>query len=339
MRHFCNSSTHDRAAPTKHNLLCGERSVWEVLETHEDFRQRANMPNATVAPPPPQFRIVKAAPDRLFLLLESSATMRHQERWEFMSNSLRKFVNWDVPTGVQVGIGHFGAVYRTDRNLTTVPDSRIGRGELANLPPIADDVTEEKKNWRAAIDGALAALGPRAAGTTLVWVTGNQPNSRSQPTYGDVQYIIGALKTHKVRLVLVFYPSVTPGLSRAATETGGHVIVVDDVRLGDQTSIAVFQALGDAYLLALERYSSDRARLRVRLEERRFVGDGRQARGSFLVDSTLGVNTTMTVLYHDRSDIGYVKLQRPGGEMEPVYTYPDSTNHLQYLKIDTVVSF
>ena len=141
-----------------------------------------------------------------------------------------------------------------------------------------------------------------------------------------------------MRLVLVFYPSVTPGLSRAATETGGDIIIVDDVRLGDQTSITVFQALANAYQLALERYISDRRRLRVRLEERRFLGDGRQARGSFMVDSTLGVNTTLTVLYHDRSDIGYVKLKRPGGEMEPVYTYPDSTNHLQYVKIDTVVS-
>ena len=141
-----------------------------------------------------------------------------------------------------------------------------------------------------------------------------------------------------MRLVLVFYPSVTPGLARAATETGGHVTVVHDVRLGDQTSITVLQALADAYLLTLERYTSDRDRLRVRLEERRFVGDGGQARGSFLVDSTLGVNTTMTVLYHDRSDIGYVKLKRPGGQMEPVYTYPDSTNRLQYVKIDTAVS-
>ncbi|XP_043216154.1 calcium-activated chloride channel regulator 4A-like [Amphibalanus amphitrite] len=336
VRYFCNATTHDRTAPTKHNLLCGERSVWEVMETHEDFLLRNNPPNASLAPPPPAFRVVKASADRLFLLLESSATMRHQERWDFVSNSLRKFVNWDVPTGVQVGIGHFGAIYRTDRNLTAVPDSRVGRGELANLPPIADDVTEDKKSWRAAVDGALAALGDRAAGTTLVWVTGNQPNSRSQPTYGDVQYIIGTLKERKVRLVLVFYPSVTPGLARAATETGGEVITVDDVRQGDQTSISVFQALADAYLLALERYCSDRGRLRVRLEERQFVGDGRQARGSFLVDSTLGVNTTMTVLYHDRSDIGYVKLKRPGGEMEPVYTYPDSTNHLQYVKIDTV---
>ena len=141
-----------------------------------------------------------------------------------------------------------------------------------------------------------------------------------------------------MRLVLVFYPSVTPGLARAATETGGDIITVDDVRLGDQTSITVLQALADAYLLALERHTSERGRLRVRLEDRQFVGDGGQARGAFLVDSTLGVNTTMTVLYHDRSDIGYVKLKRPGGQMEPVYTYPDSTNHLQYVKIDTVVS-
>lgn len=198
MRHFCNASTHDPSAPTKHNQLCGGRSVWEVLETHPDFSEGNNPPRAAASPPPVNISIVRAAPDRFFFLLESSATLRHQERWDFVSNSIRKFVNWDVPTGVQVGIGHFGSGYATDRNLTTVPDSRIGRGELANIPPIADDVTEEQRNWRAAVDGAASALGERAAGATLIWVAGNQQNSRSRPSEQDVDYVIEVLRQKKV---------------------------------------------------------------------------------------------------------------------------------------------
>ena len=94
---LCNSSTHDRAAPTRHNLLCGERSVWEVMQEHEDFRLGANPPSGRPAAPPVTVRAARAAPDRLFFLLESSATMRVRHRWDLVSSSVRKFVNWDAP--------------------------------------------------------------------------------------------------------------------------------------------------------------------------------------------------------------------------------------------------
>ncbi|XP_037082326.1 calcium-activated chloride channel regulator 4-like [Pollicipes pollicipes] len=336
VKNFCDDGDHDRSAPTKHNLLCGERSVWEVMQDHEDFRNGNNAPSGNSTPPSVDFRVVKATTDRFFFLLESTATMRQQERWDFVSSSIRKFVNWDVPTGIQVGIGHFGADYRTDRNLTTVPDLLMGRGEMANLPPIADDVMEDSKSWTTAVDGALSSLGNRAPGSTLIWVTGNQQNSRNQPTAADVDYMIAALKAKQVRLVLVFYPYVTPGLSRVASETGGDVIIIEDSWLGDQTSISVFHSLADAYVFTLDKYITDKRKLMVRVEDQRFVGNGQQVRGSFLIDTTLGVNTTLTVLYNTRSEIGYVKLRRPGGQLLPVYTYPDTTNHLQYIRIDPV---
>ena len=196
--HFCDDSNHVTAAPTKHNLLCGEKSVWEVMQSHEDFRGGNNPPNANSTPPEVDFRVVKATTDRFFFLLESTATMRQQQRWDFVSNSIRKFINWDAPTGIQVGIGHFGSAYRTDRELTTVPASLIGRGELANLPPLADNVLEENKSWRLALDGALNSLGQMAAGATIIWVTGNAENSDVQPDADDIDFMIARLQENQV---------------------------------------------------------------------------------------------------------------------------------------------
>ena len=179
-------------------MLCGEKSVWEIMQMHEDFRDGNNPPSANSTPPEVDFRVVKAATDRFFFLLESTATMRQQQRWDFVSNSIRKFINWDAPTGIQVGIGHFGSAYRTDRNLTTVPASLLGRGELANLPPIADNVFETDKSWRFGLDGALTSLGPMAAGATVIWVTGNSENSDTQPSADDVDYMISRLQDRQV---------------------------------------------------------------------------------------------------------------------------------------------
>lgn len=35
--HFCNRSSHNPWAPTPQNIHCGRRSVWEIIESHDDF--------------------------------------------------------------------------------------------------------------------------------------------------------------------------------------------------------------------------------------------------------------------------------------------------------------
>jgi hypothetical protein len=35
---FCNEETHNRDAPTRQNVLCSGRSIWEVITRHPDFQ-------------------------------------------------------------------------------------------------------------------------------------------------------------------------------------------------------------------------------------------------------------------------------------------------------------
>ena len=137
--------------------------------------------------------------------------------------------------------------------------------------------------------------------------------------------------------MVVFYPHPTRGLSRVARATGGAVLSVTDVPAGALTGIGVFHELSEAYRLALRRLSR-RRRLPVRVEDKEFVSGGPQVRGSFLLDDSVGGNTTLAVMYSQKTDIGYVRLKRPGGELEPVYTYTDTTNHLQYARVEHEVS-
>ena len=121
--------------------------------------------------------------------------------------------------------------------------------------------------------------------------------------------------------------------------TGGDVIAVEDVRLDDQTSITVFHALTDAYIYTLDKYISNKRLVRVQVKDEQFQGNGMTAKGTFLIDNTLGINTTLSILYSQLNDIGYVRLRAPGAaEMQEVYTYPDSTHHLMYTPIPQTVS-
>jgi len=40
LNRFCDASTHNRYAPTKHNLICDRRSTLEVILQHADFVNR-----------------------------------------------------------------------------------------------------------------------------------------------------------------------------------------------------------------------------------------------------------------------------------------------------------
>ena len=136
--------------------------------------------------------------------------------------------------------------------------------------------------------------------------------------------------------MVVSYPHTTPGLARVAIATGGAALSVRDAAAGALTDISVFHKLSEAYRLALRRLSR-RRRLPARLEDKEFVGGGTQVRGSFLLDDGVRGNTTLAVMYSQRTDISYVRLKRPGGEMEAVYTYPDTSNHLQYARVEPQV--
>ena len=135
--------------------------------------------------------------------------------------------------------------------------------------------------------------------------------------------------------MVVSFPRPTPGLREAAEATGGLSVTVPDA---SPSRVGVFRALSDALLLALRRFGSAPGRLPARLEDKEHVSDGggRAARGTFLLDGA--GRATLAVLYAARSDVGYVKLRPPGGQMQPVYTHFDTTNHLQYARLQPVVS-
>ncbi|CAG0886062.1 unnamed protein product [Cyprideis torosa] len=69
-RVFCNQSTHNRLAPTKHNLLCDGRSTWEVIQSHPDLNGLFPSPTASV-PESLDFHIVVPRTHQLLFVLDS----------------------------------------------------------------------------------------------------------------------------------------------------------------------------------------------------------------------------------------------------------------------------
>jgi hypothetical protein len=54
MSYFCNATTHVRNAPTKHNLMCGHRSVMDVVRSNSDVAAAPH--SSSFAPPVVDFK-------------------------------------------------------------------------------------------------------------------------------------------------------------------------------------------------------------------------------------------------------------------------------------------
>ena len=87
---FCDDSNHHKDVPTKHNVLCHERSVWDVIQQHavdfapvqddsvdvDDVESSTDHPDDVATPfSPPQFHYIAPTAARYVLLLDRSQMM------------------------------------------------------------------------------------------------------------------------------------------------------------------------------------------------------------------------------------------------------------------------
>ncbi|XP_071548015.1 LOW QUALITY PROTEIN: calcium-activated chloride channel regulator 1-like [Panulirus ornatus] len=101
---FCDETTHHPWAPTPQNLLCGRRSVWELLRTHPDFEN--TIEGAT--PSQPKITYHKAPQARLFFLFDAPTSVDQAER---AKNLLGQVVtkNIELYGSLQLGLATFRA--------------------------------------------------------------------------------------------------------------------------------------------------------------------------------------------------------------------------------------
>ena len=125
--HFCKNTEqtfhHDIYKPTKHNSMCDYRPTWDVIIENEDFINVKPM-NISINPPATKFTIMY--PDdggRFVLVLDRSSSMKDESRWERLTQSSIRWIDYDVPIGTQIGLASFSSQASKDKDLTKVNDA------------------------------------------------------------------------------------------------------------------------------------------------------------------------------------------------------------------------
>lgn len=316
VRDLCDEGSHDRWAPTRHNLICGGKSVWEVMRASPDFQNNRNVEGG-LREGHVTFTYVRARPPRIVLLVEDTNVMNVQKRWDFMRKAVRKLVTYDIPDGYSVGLVVFDSVAATKHPLTTLSEAnreKVG----SSLPRNPSQEDEHRRCVLCGLQEALRRLAQDGPGGHVVLVAGGS-GVLDESEARAAENILGAAQATLHTIVYPLtekYPRPNGGLATLATRTGGQAYIVPDEGIGEDSKLSMYYNLLDALYHALGGVAG-RAALPVKVHATEHPG-GRMpvSEGTFLVDAALGADTVFTIFYYDVTHVGnQIHLVSPQGQV------------------------
>lgn len=125
------SQWHNIRAPNLQNLLCNQRSAWEVMRMHKDFQESRTMPLSTDTRP--KFEIVQDSEKYRVFVLDTSGSMSG-EKLTSLRQSGEYVIQEVIPQGSWLGIVVFNGIASTVKNLTQI-NTKLDRKTLAEALP------------------------------------------------------------------------------------------------------------------------------------------------------------------------------------------------------------
>ncbi|KAK8732368.1 hypothetical protein OTU49_007056 [Cherax quadricarinatus] len=323
---FCTTAAHTPEAPTKHNAQCNGRPAWDIILQSQDFIDGRNAPTNATAPLLPSVRYVQESAARIVLVVEDTAVMNLQRRWEFVRKAVRRVVVYDVPDGDHVALVVFNSVANTAAPLSKMDSlSDVRQRVGSSLPRNPSPVPESNKCVLCGLQEALRALdadSAGAAGATIILVTTGKGAAHQR----EVDEMSRLATSRGVRIDTVIYPlterrggggTATDGLQSLVAATRGSSFTVMDEGVGNDSKVSMMVALMDALLAAVRRSEPPAAPgAPVIIHSAAYPGGiASMAVGSFFLDDSLGPNARFSIYYYDLNHVGNtVQLTAPSGE-------------------------
>lgn len=111
LKYFCgmNEFVHNSRSPTKHNALCKEKSVWDIISQHEDFKDGRNSESAVNGIPRTtifRYAQLRDVPLRMVIAIDKSKEVTPQRK-QIFKHAITRFIKLSVPEKSLVGFVHF----------------------------------------------------------------------------------------------------------------------------------------------------------------------------------------------------------------------------------------
>lgn len=236
---FCDDGTdestkHNPLAPNNQNIYCHYRSTWDVIQSHEDFKDGNNPPGAADKNTKPKFRVVRSGSrrDNVVLVLDLSVSLASDNRIEALRQSARLFIA-GVGDGTGVSLVTFQGLAATRVGLREIGDSRDRLDIMAMLPTrdelhgqtsIGAGITEALKVLTGVdIDERTVPGDIPPSGGTIVVITDGEENMK--PFINSVVPLVSAAKATVYPIGLS--SDASQRLSLLAEPTSGVTFFID----------------------------------------------------------------------------------------------------------------
>ncbi|KAK7066240.1 hypothetical protein SK128_007995 [Halocaridina rubra] len=312
---LCDEGTHNREAPTRHNLLCDGKSVWEVMRASPDFQNNRNVEGG-LRESEVSFSYVRPQSPKIVLLIDDTSVMNVQKRWDFMRKAVRKFVTYDVPDGYNVGLVVFNSVASTKYPLTALTDGITREKVGSSLPRNPSREDQHKRCLVCGVREALQLL--HQDGGHIIMVTAGSGSITESETTVAAQLLRDAhVSLHVIVYPLVEkYPNPNGYLETLAASSDGDTFIVRDEGIGEDSKLSMYYNLLDSFYHTLLS-ASGKSALPVKIHSAEHPGGKVPiSEGSFMMDPTLGTDTVFAIFYHDVAHVGnQVHLVSPLGQV------------------------
>jgi hypothetical protein len=315
--------------PTKHNVLCGGRSVLQVIRSHPDFAGTATAASGDSTGPAgyelreTEFDVVRQPPPEYVVLVETSSGMAGI--WKWVRKALQNLVRFEMADNARVAIVTFAKEARLEQNLAVLTSERVRIRVADAIPDSPKKLSRyEERCVNCAIQVAMdQVLRNREAGGHLIIISQGDAATLSP---NDAAMIAEYDKYYNVRISSVLVPPRRSGgggrlntidfYAEIAARSGGRSLTLTDTGVG--------LALLSDMILSLREVVSVDSPVPVTvhsLETARPEGSVTSS-GHFLIDHTLGRDTRFGVFVEDDEEhrIKAVRFMDEAGKAFGPYT-------------------
>ncbi|OQR74303.1 calcium-activated chloride channel regulator 1-like [Tropilaelaps mercedesae] len=334
--HFCGGPrSHDRTLPTKHNVMCEEKSTTEIIEQHPDFygRARDGFHGRTT------FIFVQEKGQVVaFVVQISEATMQHNRR-NYILRALNQFLRSEAPEEMQIALVTYGAVPSEIalRRASASDESVRNAVDALLLNADVESGSHVNSTLEDGLRAALEALNDTSEITERLPLNGF---TKRVLAIGDGHlnsHVDEALLHHYesqgIRVDSIVFPSRggapattsygdlagngvggngIAASSRATSKrdnsfdafvsaTGGRTMAIDDMPIDNAVTVTALQQLYDAlYAFTFDETSAPQYDSFSQIEQKEFYGkEQNEMVFEFEVDPTLNSELRLRLLGHD----------------------------------------
>ncbi|KAK7003556.1 calcium-activated chloride channel regulator 2 [Biomphalaria glabrata] len=287
--HFCNDDhsdigrVHNNESPSRQNRLCSGKSTWTVISESEDFNNGKNSPR-NVQDRSPSFKLVKAtSAKRLILAIDTSRSMNLHDNLMKTRQVVSTFVEDVLVDGTELGIISFSDSADMIVPMTKITDDASRQNVATKLPSKCEGATDIGSALLKSLE-VLERQSTQPSDTFIVVITDGSDTTGSNMN-NVVETVIEA---GAVVSIIALSNGDNRGLEQLAILTGGRYY------FSSFSTISALEALLDiCTLLDVEQSHSPV----LIISQREFLEKSESLKGSFLLDSSLGYNTRISITY------------------------------------------